>query len=118
MNSAPSVRRRKTGREYSPTLIPKAAPVLYTRLKRTTSPMTARGYGDSHATAIHFVITSLITTDAITPQNNPASALLLSIFLTLLAGDAQARVGERVEPIEIDVLTAVVALTEGLRRAI
>src|SRR5688572_32894801 len=53
-----------------------------------------------------------------TPQKRKALGLLLSIFLTLLAGDAQARVRQRVEPVVIDVLTAAVALAERLRRAV
>src|SRR5688500_497923 len=63
-------------------------------------------------------MTSLVTTAAMTLQKSPALALLLSIFLTLLAGDAQARVRQRVEAVEVDVLPATVALDERLRRAV
>src|SRR5215213_11856579 len=44
--------------------------------------------------------------------------LLLSIFLALLARDAVARVRQRVEPLEGDLLAAAVAAAEGLRRAV
>src|SRR5688572_10655015 len=63
-------------------------------------------------------MTSLATTATMTLQKSGALALLLSIFLTLLAGDAQARVRQRVEPVEIDVLAAAVALPERLGRAV
>src|SRR5687768_14170055 len=54
-----------------------------------------------------------------TPQKIGASGLLLlSIFLTLLAGDAQARMGKRVESIVVDVLTTAVALPERVGRAV
>src|SRR5215213_4382362 len=46
------------------------------------------------------------------------SALLLSIFLALLAGDAVARVRQRVEALEGDLVAAAVALAEGLRRPV
>src|SRR5688500_18748842 len=117
MTSAPMVSTRKTQREYSPTFRPNAAPRLYTSQKRTVSPMTSRGYGTpvSWSHAIHLVMTSLMTTAAMMLQKRRPLALLLSIFLTLLAGDAQARVRQRVEPVEVDVLAAAVALAEGLR---
>src|SRR5688500_9989145 len=63
-------------------------------------------------------MTSLTTMPAMTPQKTPPLPLLLSIFLTLLAGDAQARVWQRVEAVEVDVLAAAVALPERLRRAV
>src|SRR5687767_13653552 len=47
-----------------------------------------------------------------------SSAVLLSIFLFLLAREAEPRVRQRVEPVEVDVLAAAVALAERLRRAV
>jgi hypothetical protein len=49
-----------------------------------------------------------------TDQKRGVLALPLCIFLTLLAVDAETRVGERVETIVGDVLSTVVALAESL----
>src|SRR5574338_291756 len=42
----------------------------------------------------------------------------LSIFLFLLAGDAEPRVRQGIQPLEVDLLPALVAVTELLRRAV
>src|SRR5215207_7620789 len=52
------------------------------------------------------------------PKSAALPPLLLSIFLALLARDAVARVGQRVQPLEGDVLATVVALAEGLGRLV
>src|SRR3712207_5737029 len=75
-------------------------------------------------TAIAFVTTSRKVTIATTGQNRlallgpPSPPLPLCIFLALLALDAVPRVRQGVEPLVGDVLPAVVALPERLRRAI
>src|ERR1700694_4682300 len=71
----------------------------------------------SPRTAIAFVTTSSAATSAITAQKRVA-LLRLCIFLALLALNAVAGMRKRVEPLERDVVAAVVALPEGLRRAI
>src|SRR5215218_4843452 len=67
--------------------------------------------------AIAFVTTSRTSVTSSTGQNS-AALLRLRIFLALLALDAVARVRERVQPLERDVVAAVVALAERLRRPI
>src|SRR5687767_1233898 len=74
--------------------------------------------GDRFATASTFVTTSSATTVASTPQKRAGLGLALSIFFALLALDAVPRVRKRVEALERDFLTAVVAFAEGLRRPI
>src|ERR687896_681175 len=66
------------------------------------------------ATAL--VTTSTNATTATTGQNSPG--LPLCIFLALLALDAIPRVRQRVETLVRDVVSAVVALAEGLRRPV
>ena len=51
-------------------------------------------------------------------QNVADSELLLCIFFALFAREAEARMGQRIEAIEVDLLAAAVALAERLRRAI
>src|SRR5215218_6744265 len=67
--------------------------------------------------AIAFVTTSRTSVTSSTGQNS-AALLRLRIFLALLALDAVARVRERVQPLERNVVAAVVALAERLRRPI
>src|SRR5437764_12778436 len=74
-----------------------------------------RGWRNRRASC--FVMTSLTVTVSITGQNS-AALLLLRIFLALLAVDAVAGMRQRVETLERDLLAAVVALAEGLRRSI
>src|SRR6476619_3478032 len=50
-------------------------------------------------------------------QNSDA-LLRLGIFLALLALDAVARVRQRIQPLERDVVAAIVALAERLRRPV
>src|SRR5687768_16001287 len=63
-------------------------------------------------------MTSQTTMNAMSPQNRRASPLLLCIFLARLAGDAEPRVRESVEPVEVDVLPATMALAERLGRPV
>src|SRR2546425_363510 len=95
--------------------MPNAAPGLYTSCRVTQSPMTRTGTRESVATASSLVTKSSTTTPEATVQNNfrlPA----LSIFLLGLALDAETGVGQRVQPLEPDVVAALVALAEFLRR--
>src|SRR5882672_12298024 len=111
-------RPKKTQREYSPTSNPNAAPWLYTRRSCTQSPMIESGRRRaSKASASNFVMTSATTIAPAVPQNILRSAAL-SICLLRLALDAQARVGQRVEPVEADLLAALLALAEALRRPV
>src|SRR5689334_12123262 len=57
------------------------------------------------------------STPSVVPQNNRRSAAL-AIFLFRLALDAEARVRQRVEPVEADLLAALLARAEGLGRAV
>src|SRR6185503_300781 len=117
MNSAPIVSARKIQREYWPRWRPKAAPRLNTSVRRTTSPNTSRGTprGQRSRTAIHFVTMSERTTVTTTGQKiRDRSASGLSIFFPLLALDAEASMGERVESLERDLFPAVMALSEVL----
>src|SRR5690606_11206948 len=107
----------KIQREYGPRCSPKAAPGLYTSVRRTNSPNTSRGTRDgmSACTATHLVTTSSAITLSSTLQKGAAlRLLLLAIFLALLAVDAEARMRQRGEPVEWNVLPARVALAEGL----
>src|SRR5687768_12345994 len=72
----------------------------------------------SSRTAMCLVTTSRITTTPIRIQKVGALALLLSIFFALLARNTEPSVRQRIQPLEGDVLAAVVALAEGLRRAV
>src|SRR5688500_2164546 len=74
--------------------------------------------GTRNRSAMYFVICSTMTTRPRIGQNRPPLGLLLPIFFALLAGDAQPRVWERIEPVEVDVLAAAVALAERLGRAV
>src|SRR5919107_3302483 len=115
MTSATSVSTAKIQRDCGPRLSPNAAPGLYTSVKRSVFPSTSCGMprGCSMRSAIAFVITS---TTRITRRigQNSAALLRLRIFLALLALDAVARVRERVQSLERDVVAAVVALAERL----
>src|SRR5512145_2087632 len=64
-----------------------------------------------------------ITTAAAIPKirrSRPGAAgsAALSIFLFLLAGDAQPRMREGIEPLEVDLLAALLAVAELLRVAV
>src|SRR5205814_8178696 len=67
-------------------------------------------------TASSFVATSLATTAIRTGQKS--RELPLRIFFALLALDAVAGVGERIEPLERNLLTTVVTLPECLGRLV
>src|SRR4051794_17576121 len=114
------VSSRKICREYGPALTPKAAPGLCTRVSRAHSPNTSRGTccGTSSATASAFVAKSEMTTKTMIDQKVADSDLFLCIFFALLAREAEARVRQRIEPIEVDLLPAAVAAPERLGRAI
>src|SRR5829696_4482602 len=116
MISAPTVSTMKMYREYSPRYKPNAAPLLRTSVRRSVSPMTDCGEnGGSEFSAIIFVTTSATTMNATTGQNTTAlGPLLLGIFLALLALDAVPRMRERIEPLERNLLTTVVAFPERL----
>jgi hypothetical protein len=68
--------------------------------------------GSSRPAASAFVAKSTAATIASTGQNSPA--LLLCIFLTLFAIDAVAGMRQRVEPVEGDLVSALMALAEVL----
>src|SRR5215218_10272723 len=70
----------------------------------------------SRLTANAFVQKSTVVTSTSTGQKSPE--LLLCIFLTLLAVDAIAGVGERVESLVRDLIAALVATTKGFGCAI
>src|SRR6185369_4264526 len=73
--------------------------------------------GNSRRSAAAFVTTSTMATTRRTGQNSEA-LLRLCIFLALLALDAVARVRQRIQPLERDVVPAIVALAERLRRPV
>src|SRR4030095_15752335 len=74
--------------------------------------------GDKVATAISFVARSKATTVMRVPQNRAGLGLALSIFFALLALDAIPGGRQRVETLEADLSSAIVALPELLRVAI
>src|SRR6185312_2896907 len=119
-----TVSTRKISRDHGPRLRPNAAPGLNTSVRRTTSPSTFCGTRcpGSKSTAAIFVITSIATTPATNVQKSPGLGLLwlllLGIFLSLLARKAEPGVGKCIQPVEIDVLTAIVTLPERLRRPV
>src|SRR6476646_9476173 len=118
MKSATTVSTMKIPREYTPTWRPKAAPGLCTSVNRIQSPNTVRGSPSncSRLAAIAFVQKSIAVTSTSTGQNSPA--LLLRIFLALLAIDAIAGMGKRVESLERDLISALMAFAEVLGTAI
>src|SRR5438874_1857395 len=73
--------------------------------------------GASHASASSLVARSATTTAAAVPQNTHRSTTL-AIFLLGLALDAEPCMRQRVEPLEQDVLPALLALAELLGRLI
>src|SRR6266404_6219866 len=74
--------------------------------------------GDKVAAAISFVTRSSATTVINVPQKRGGLALALSIFFALLALDAISGVRQRVETLETDLSSAIVALAELLWIAI
>src|SRR5687767_92881 len=94
--------------------MPNDAPGLYASVSCTQSPSTSCGTysGTRCVTASDLVVTSSARTARSRAQNRAALGLLLPIFLALLVLDAQARMWERVESVEIDVLPALLALAE------
>src|SRR5262245_11883447 len=79
------------------------------------------GVRRSVASAITLVIRSRTTVTTAAARNTRRSApgdprsAALAIFLFLLAGDAETRVGERVEPLEVYLLSALMAVPELVR---
>src|SRR5437763_1331106 len=117
-NSATIASAKKIQREYAPRHSPNAAHWLNTSRSCTMSPTRRMGrVGASHASASSLVARSATTTTAAVPQNTRRSATL-AIFLLGLALDAEPRVRQRVEPLEHDVLAALLALAELLGRLI
>src|ERR687895_301180 len=97
--------------------MPNEAPGLYASVSCTQSPSTSCGTysGTRCRTASDLVVTSSARTTASSGQKSAALGLLFSIFLALLVLDAQPRVRQRVEPVEVDVFAALLALAERLR---
>src|SRR5215467_2593150 len=79
--------------------------------------MIGRGRATSALTATTFVIRSAATTPTAVNQKRRRSAPL-SIFFLRLALDAEARVRQRVEPVEADLFAALFARSEFLGRAV
>src|SRR3954463_376531 len=73
--------------------------------------------GNNRRSAAALVITSIIVTTRRIGQNSDA-LLRLRIFLALLALDAVARVRQGIQPLERDVVAAIVALAERLGRPV
>src|SRR4051812_4456454 len=73
------------------------------------------------ASAVSLVMRSSTTVTTAAAQNTRRSApgawrsAALAIFFFLLAGDAQPRVRQRIQPLEVDLLTALMAMAELLR---
>src|SRR4051812_19451249 len=76
------------------------------------------------ASAVSLVMRSSTTVTTAAAQNTRRSApgawtsAALAIFFFLLAGDAQPRVRQRIEPLEVDLLTALMAMPELVRGAV
>src|SRR5690348_13648666 len=74
------------------------------------------------ATSLVTRSSAIVTTAA--AQNTRRSApeawasAALTIFLFLLARDAEPRVGQRVQPLEVDLLTTLMAMAELVRAAV
>src|SRR3954464_13757071 len=101
MTSATMVSPTNTHREYGPTFSPNAAPEFRTRLSRSQSPLIGRDAVECRiCNATFLVMKSAAAIDSRTGQNS--AALLLCIFLSLLAIDAVSGVGERIETLERD----------------
>src|SRR5690242_8869804 len=114
------VSSRKICREYGPALTPNAAPGLCTSVSLAQSPNTSRGTccGTSSATASAFVAKSATTTETMIDQKVVDSDLFLCIFFALLAREAEARVRQCIETIEVDLLATAVAPPKRLRRPV
>src|SRR3954462_1017047 len=74
--------------------------------------------GESADAAISFVARSIATTRRSVPQKRGRLALPFSIFFALLALDAVSGVRQRVETLECDLLSAVMALAKLFRRPV
>src|SRR4029079_16732386 len=72
-------------------------------------------WGESVAAAMSFVTRSSATTVTSVPQKRGGLGLPLSIFFALFAFDAIPGVRQRVEALEADITSAIVALAELLR---
>src|SRR5512143_1838831 len=98
--------------------MPNAAPGLYTSWSWKKSPRTRtlRECGSS-ASARNFVTRSRAMTAATTPANRRRSAVL-AILLFFLAVDAQPCVRQRVQPLDRDVLAAILSLAVLLGRGV
>src|SRR5688500_12664859 len=71
----------------------------------------------SSSSATYLVIASRTTMTAAAETKTRRSAAL-GILLLLLAGDAEPRVRQRIEPLEVDLLAALMAVTELLGRRV
>src|SRR5687767_756841 len=120
MTRASAASETKTTREYGPTSMPNDAPGLYASVSCTQSPTTSCGTysGTRCVTASDLVATSSARTTRSSGQKSEALGLLLPIFLALLVLDAEPRMRQRVEAVEVDVLAALLALAEGLGRPV
>src|SRR5438552_9340953 len=95
--------------------MPKAAPRLYTSCRVTQSPATRSGMcAGRERTTITLVTRSSTTIPSTTPQNIFRLAPL-AIFLFRLALDAETGVRQRVQPLEPDLVAALVTLAELVR---
>src|SRR5574341_54948 len=93
--------------------MPKAAPGLYTSWKLSQSPTSGTGRWASVATAIRLVRKSTTTTPHATIQKTKRLAPL-AIFFLGFALDAEAGVRQRIEPLEVDLVAALLAFAELL----
>src|SRR5437867_1369016 len=123
--TATSATAKKIQREYGPRCRPNAAPWLYTSRSWNQSPNTdTPGVRSKVPSATSLVIRSRTTvaTPAArkTRRSRPAkgASTTLPIFLFLFASDAEPRMGERVEPLKIDLLSTLMTVPELFRGAI
>src|SRR5690606_8097975 len=87
---------------------------LYTRCSRTHSPTTVIVSPlPSRSSARYLVMASRITISPAVRAKTRWSAPLCILFL-FLARDAEPRVGQRIEPLEVDLVAALVAVPELL----
>src|SRR5215217_4903707 len=124
-NTAISATVKKIHREYGPTWSPKAAPWLYTSRSWNQSPNTEMpGVRSSVASAISLVIrssTTVPTAAAIKTRRSGAAirgSAAFAIFLFLLAGNAEPGMRQGVQPFEVDLLAALLAVTKFLGIAV
>src|SRR6266568_1608210 len=103
-------------REQAPRHSPNAAHWLYTRRSWTYSPITWTGRWRASRDSARSLVTKSAATTAPAVVQNSRRLAALSIFFLRLALDAQPGMGQRVESLESDLLAALLALAEFLRR--